>query len=124
MIRSSRFVNQAVLVGNHRKFPAALIVPNFEMLESYAKLKELDISTPDEFCRHPRIIDLFSRQIDSMTSSLGQYEKVKTFALLERELTVESGELTPTLKVKRRVVDEKYRDVIDTIYNEAERSKD
>ncbi len=116
MIRSSRFVNQAVLVGNGRKFPAALIVPNFEMLESYAKLKELDISTPQEFCHHPRIIDLFSRQIDTMTQSLAQFEKVKKFALLEREMTVENGELTPTLKVKRRVVDEEYREVIDRMY--------
>ncbi|MBK9528018.1 MAG: long-chain fatty acid--CoA ligase [Acidobacteria bacterium] len=116
LLRASRFVNQAVLVGNERKFPAALIVPNFEMLESYAKLKELDIKTPAEFCTHPRIQDLFARQIDAMTSNLGQFEKVKKFALLETELSVENGELTPTLKVKRRVVDEKYREVIDKIY--------
>jgi len=82
MLRSSRFVNQAVLVGNERKFPAALIVPNFEMLESYAKLKELDIKTPAEFCKHPRILDLFSRQIDAMTTNLAQFEKVKKFTLL------------------------------------------
>ncbi len=119
MLRSSRFVNQAVLVGNERKFPAALIVPNFEMLESYAKLKELDIKTPSEFCQHPRILDLFTRQIEAMTPNLAKFEKVKKFALLEREFTVENGELTPTLKVKRRVIDEKYRQVIDGIYNSA-----
>jgi len=119
MLRSSRFVNQAVLVGNERKFAAALIVPNFEMLESYAKLKELDIASPSEFCKHPRIIDLFARQIDAMTPKLSGYEKVKRFALLEHELSVENGELTPTLKIKRRVVDEKYRVVIDEIYNDA-----
>ncbi len=117
MLRSSRFVNQAVLVGNERKFPAALIVPNFEMLESYAKLKELDIKKPNEFCSHPRILDLFDRQIESHTSGLSQYEKVKKFALLEHELTIENGELTPTLKLKRRVIDTKYRQVIDDIYN-------
>jgi long-chain acyl-CoA synthetase len=117
MLRGSRFVNQAVLVGNERKFPAALIVPNFEMLASYAKLKELDISTPAEFCSHPRIVDLFARQIDRVTPSLAKFEKVKKFALLEHELTVENGELTPTLKIKRRVIDEKYRDVIDHLYN-------
>ena len=121
MIRSSRFVNQVVLVGNERKFPAALIVPNFEMLESYAKLKELDIKTPAEFCSHPRIIDLFARQIEAMTPNLSQFERVKKFALLEHELTVENGELTPTLKVKRRVIDEKYRDVIDRIYSDADK---
>lgn len=120
MIRSSRFVNQVVLVGNERKFPAALIVPNFEMLESYAKLKELVISTRAEFCVHPRIIDLYTRQIAAMTQGLGQYEKVKCFALLEDEMTVDTGELTPTLKVKRRVVDEKYRDVINRMYAAAD----
>ena len=119
MLRSSRFVNQAVLVGSERKFPAALIVPNFEMLESYSKLKELDISTPAEFCHHPRILDLFSRQINAVTEGLAKFEKVKGFALLEHEMTVENGELTPTLKVKRRVVDKKYRVVIDKIYNDA-----
>ncbi|MFN0140109.1 MAG: AMP-dependent synthetase/ligase [Pyrinomonadaceae bacterium] len=116
MLRASRFISQAVLVGNERKFPAALIVPNFEMLESYAKLKELDIKTHKEFCGNERILDLFTRQIDAMTPGLAQFEKVKKFALLENELTVESGELTPTLKVKRRVIDEKYRDVIDELY--------
>jgi long-chain acyl-CoA synthetase len=121
MLRSSRFVNQAVLVGDGRKFPAALIVPNFEMLESYARIKELEITTPEEFCKHPRIIDLFKRQIEASTSSLAQFEKVKAFALLENELTIEAGDLTPTLKVKRRVVDEKYRTLIDEIYKNAEK---
>ncbi|MEP6787187.1 MAG: long-chain fatty acid--CoA ligase [Acidobacteriota bacterium] len=119
MLRSSRFINQAVLVGNERKFPAALIVPNFEMLESYAKLKELDISTPKEFCDDPKILDLIRRQIEAATPGLSQYEKVKKFALIDHELTVENGELTPTLKVKRRIVDEKYRDIIDKIYKHA-----
>jgi long-chain acyl-CoA synthetase len=121
MIRASRFVNQAVLVGDGRKFPAALIVPNFEMLESYAKLKELDAKTPSELCAHPRILDLFTRQIDSMTPNLAQFERVKRFALLEQELSVEKGEMTPTLKIKRRVVDERYRDVIERIYRDASR---
>ncbi len=116
MIKGSRFVNQVVLVGNERKFPAALIVPNFEMLASYAELKGLDLKTPAEFCSHSRILDLLERQVATVTQNLSQYEKVKKIALLERELTVEGGELTPTLKVKRRVVDEKYRSIIDSLY--------
>lgn len=116
MIKSSRFVNQVVLVGNERKFPAALIVPNFEMLESYAELKELDLKTPDEFCKSEKIKDLFERQVAQFTENLSQFEKVKKIALLENELTVDGGELTPTLKVKRRVVDEKYKALIDQLY--------
>ncbi len=121
MIKASRFVSQVVLVGNERKFPAALIVPNFEQLASYAKHKNLDLKTPDEFCKSARIKDLFERQIEAHTRDLAQFEKVKKIALLENELTVESGELTPTLKVKRRVVDEKYKDVIEKIYADAEK---
>jgi long-chain acyl-CoA synthetase len=123
MIKMSRFVNQVVLVGSERKFPAALIVPNFEQLASYAKIKNLDLKTPTEFCRNPLIINLLERQTAAYTENLSQYEKVKKVALLENELTVETGELTPTLKVKRRVVDEKYKSVIDKIYADAEKEK-
>jgi len=120
LIKQSRFVNQVVLVGNDRKFPAALVVPDWEMLRSYAQHKGLDVKTPAEFCRHPRILDLIQRQVDAHTADLARYERVKRVALIERELTIEGGELTPTLKVKRRVVDEKYRDVIDRLYAEAD----
>jgi long-chain acyl-CoA synthetase len=124
MIKGSRFVNQVVLVGNGRKFPAALIVPDWERVESYAQLKGIKEKDHAELCKHPRIVDLFQRQIAGLTTDLAQYERVKKVALLENELTIESGELTPTLKVKRRVVDEKYRDAIDRLYGEsgAERS--
>jgi long-chain acyl-CoA synthetase len=123
MIRSSRFVSQVVLVGNERKFPAALIVPNFEMLESYAKHKGFDIKTPAEFCSNDKIINLMERQVAGLTDGLAKYEKVKKIVLLENELSVSGGELTPTLKVKRRVVDEKYKTAIDKIYADAENEK-
>jgi long-chain acyl-CoA synthetase len=119
-IKQSRFVNQVVLIGDGRKFPSALIVPDWEQLRSYAQVKGLDLKTPAEFCQHPRIRDLFQRQVDALTSDLAQYERVKRIALIEHELSIEGGEMTPTLKVKRRVVNEKYRDVIDRLYREAE----
>jgi long-chain acyl-CoA synthetase len=121
MIKASRFVSQVVLIGNKRKFPAALIVPNFEQLRNYAKIKSLSIETNTEFCSHPLIIDLIERQITELTKNLSHYERVKKIALLEDELTVEGGELTPTLKVKRRVVDEKYSGIIEKIYVDAEK---
>ena len=122
LIKGSRFVNQVVLVGNDRKFPAALIVPDWERIESYVRLKGMRGESHAELCRNPRIIDLFERQIAALTPNLAQYERVKRITLLEHELSVEGGELTPTLKVKRRVVDEKYRGVIDQMYAEAERT--
>lgn len=118
MIKSSRFVNQVVLIGNQRKFPAALIVPDWELMESYAELKGIKFQTRGELCQDPRIINLFERQVAQYTLDLAQYEKVKKIALLENELTIETGELTPTLKVKRRVIDEKYAAVIDRLYED------
>jgi len=119
-IKQSRFVNQVVLVGNMRKFPAALIVPNFEQLRAYAQFKNIPARTPEELCSEPRILDLLQRQVDAQCADLSKYERVKRVALLERELTIEGGELTPTLKIKRRIIDEKYRDVIERLYAEAE----
>jgi len=119
-IKESRFVNQVVLIGQGRKFPAALIVPNWEQIDSYTKLKGIEVTNRSELCRHPRIIDLFERQVEKLTTNLARYERVKKVALLEKELTIEDGELTPTLKVKRRVIDEKYRDVIDSLYSDIE----
>ncbi len=117
-IKGSRFVNQVVLIGAERKFPAALIVPVWEQLESYCKLKGIEVTSHSELCRHPRIIDLLQRQVDALTPNLAKYEKIKKVALLENEFTIEGGELTPTLKVKRRVIDQKYRDEIEKLYEE------
>ncbi|HEY0406959.1 MAG TPA: long-chain fatty acid--CoA ligase [Pyrinomonadaceae bacterium] len=118
MIKASCFVNQVVLIGDGRKFPAALVVPDWEQIRSYAALKGIEANAPAELCQHPRILDLFERQIAAHTTELAKYERVKRIALLEHEFTIDGGELTPTLKVKRRVIDEKYSDVIDRLYQE------
>lgn len=118
MIKGSQYVNQVVLVGNERKFAAALIVPNFEPLEIYAKENGLNLKTPADFCKNEKIVSLLEKEVAELTKDLSNYEKVKRIALLENELTVESGELTPTLKVKRRVVDEKFRYIIEEFYED------
>ena len=81
-------------------------------------MKGIEVKSRSELCRHPRIIDLFERQIAGLTPNLAKYERIKKIALLENEFTIEGGELTPTLKVKRRVIDDKYRDVIEKLYEE------
>jgi long-chain acyl-CoA synthetase len=118
LIKSSRFVSQAVVIGDGRNFPAALIVPDWQQLDGYAQYKGYDLHTRAEFCHDARIIDLFERQIAARTKDLAQFEKIKRIALLEKEFTLEGGELTPTLKVKRRVIDQKFSDVIDRLYAE------
>ncbi len=118
MIKGSRFVSQVVLVGNERKFPAALIVPSFEQLESFLKEHGLASENPEAVCTHERVVSFFEREVAEHTPELSQHEKVKRIALLHNELTVESGELTPTLKIKRRVVNERYAMIIERIYDE------
>ena len=119
-LKQSRFINQAVVIGEQRKFPAVLIVPHFDALKSYAELKNIAYQDINDLLRHPNIIDLIERQVDKLTPELGKFEKLKGVVLLDREMTIESGELTPTLKVKRRVVMEKYKEQIDAMYEEKE----
>jgi long-chain acyl-CoA synthetase len=116
MIKSSRFVAQVFVIGNARKFPSALIVPNLEMLRGYAEMKGIAYASDAELVQHPRIIDLIERQVDKYTAELGPWEKVKRIALLERELTIESGDLTPTLKARRSVIENHYAAVIEQLY--------
>lgn len=118
MIKGSQYVNQVVLVGNEQKFASALIVPNFEPLRVYAKENNLNLKSPADFCANQKVVKLIEGEVDKLTQSLARYEKVKKIALLENELSVESGELTPTLKVKRRVVDEKFKDLIEDFYKD------
>ncbi|MFY9554968.1 MAG: long-chain fatty acid--CoA ligase [Blastocatellia bacterium] len=116
LIKSSRFVSQAVVVGNARKFAAALIVPNMEMLRGYAEIKGIEYQNAESLLANPRIIDLMQRQVDKYTIELARFEKVKRVALLENEFTIQSGDLTPTLKPRRSVIERKYAEVIDRLY--------
>lgn len=118
-IKRSRYVNQVVVIGDGRKFPSALIVPQMDALRGYAQQQDL-AADEAELVKHPKIISLIESEVDKHTNDLSQFEKIKAVLLLPRELTVESGELTPTLKVKRRVVVEKNKKQIDQLYAEKE----
>ncbi|HXG65521.1 MAG TPA: long-chain fatty acid--CoA ligase [Blastocatellia bacterium] len=118
LIKSSRFVSQVVVIGNGRKYASALIVPNMELLKSYAALKGISYRDEEDLVRNPAIIDLIERQVDKYTGELARFEKVKKVALLKDELTIASGELTPTLKPRRRFIETKYAALIDRLYIE------
>ena len=120
MIKASRFVSQVVVVGDGRKFASALIVPNMESLQSYAKLKGIECSSDVELVNNQRIVNLIERQVTKLTPDLARYETIKRIALLDHELTIDGGEMTPTLKVKRRFVEQKYKEIIDQLYNETD----
>jgi long-chain acyl-CoA synthetase len=119
-IKRSRFVNQVVVIGDERKFPSALVVPNLDALRHYAAQRGIVTADDSELIKHPEITRLLENEVDKHSGDLSQYEKIKAVMLLDREMTVESGDLTPTLKVKRRVVVEKYRKQIDRLYEEKE----
>jgi long-chain acyl-CoA synthetase len=116
LLRADRFVSQAVIVGERRNFVSALIVPSADQILSYCVLQGIPGTDVRELIRHPRVVDLFERRIARINETLARYERVKKFCLLEREFTVEAGEITPTLKPRRKVIEEHYRDRIEGMY--------
>ena len=119
VIKNSPLVGEVVMIGDRRNFPSALVVPNFETLEKWARDKGLSFSSREDLVERPEVVALYDQTVRDMTPHLAGFERIKKVALLPREFTLESGELTPTLKVKRRVIEQKYKDVIDRIYEAA-----
>ena len=119
LLKQSEFVTQVVVVGAGRKQPVALIVPDWENLnEALAEAGEKDIPKDHAaLAKHPSAVKTVQQDIASLTSSLTDYERIRRVALLPDEFTIDGGELTPTLKVKRRVIDERFADVIESLYN-------
>jgi len=115
MLKGSMYVAQVMLVGENKKFPSVLIVPNWEVLEGYAKSNGVSGSRKC-LCDDPKILDMMLKEVNRLTPDLAQYEKIKKVALIENEFTIENGELTPTQKVKRRIVEDHYKDVIEKMY--------
>ena len=119
-IKRSRYINQVVVIGDNRKFPSAIVVPQMELVQAFAQANGISAATPADLLQHPRIVALIENEIREQTGEFSQYEKIKGVLLLDRELTIESGELTPTLKVKRRVVVDRNKRLIDQLYAEKE----
>lgn len=120
MINQSEFVEQAVIVGDKRKYVAALIVPDFERLRAWAKSEGLQTTNKQELVADRRVLDMIKADVSRLTRELADYEKVKKIGLLAEEFSIDGGELTPTLKVKRRVVEEKYGALIESLYSGGE----
>jgi len=116
--KNHQMVSQAVLIGDMRRFPALLIEPDFEALERWARSQGIDFDSRESLCSDPRVVELFEDQILGEMEDLARYERPKKIALLPKELSVENGEITPTLKVKRRIIEEKFSDIIAAIYAE------
>lgn len=115
-----RFFDQAVVVADKRKFVSALIVPDYKLLELYASSNDIQADGREALCKHPAVLKFFTERIETLQQDLAHYEKIKRFVLLPSPFTMENGELTNTLKVRRRIVYEHYADLIDQIYADAE----
>ncbi len=116
--KESSFIEQIAVIGNNRKFPSALIVPNFEALTPWLKEKGISASAPDEIIAHKEVYELFAKEVETYNQNFGQWEKIKKFTLLPTIWGIDTGELTPTLKLKRRIIDQKYANQIEAMYTD------
>ena len=115
-LKSNPLVGEIVMVGNRRNYPAAVIVPAFENLEAWAKKEGLASAERGALLSAPEVKALYDRIVDEVNEELAQFQKIKKISLINHEFSIATGELTPTMKVKRRVVEEKFKDVIDAMY--------
>ena len=115
-MKESPFIEQIMVIGDERKFTSGLIVPNFNNLSDWLKQQSITNGTPEEMIQKPEVLSLIRKEVDKFNQLFNHVEQVKKFELLPAEWTIDSGELTPTLKLKRKVILEKYHDIIDKIY--------
>ena len=114
----SPFISMMMVVGENQKFAAALIVPNFENLKTWCEENHIPYSTNAEMIKNKSVIERYRKEVDNYNKHFGDYEKVKRFELVDREWTIEDGEITPSLKLRRKVVAEHYQDLIDGMFAE------
>jgi long-chain acyl-CoA synthetase len=117
-IKTSRYVTQAVVVGNKRKYASVLIVPNFDNLLAWAGAQGLSTDDRGALLAEPAVETLYDEVLEKLNAGRPSYETIKKFRLLEDDFTIAAGELTPTLKVKRGTIEEKHSALIDTMYEE------
>jgi long-chain acyl-CoA synthetase len=116
-LKQSQLVDVAVLIGEGRNFISALISPDFDELKRWAVEQDVPFETTRELLQQPEVSTLFQEVVDTVNAELARYEQIREFRLLPESLTVDSGYLTPTMKVKRPVVSERFADLIDSIYS-------
>lgn len=116
LFKTSKWIDQLMMVGERQSYMAALIVPDFEALEAFAKKGELKYSSMAELITKEEVQDIYRQEIRNQSRGLASHEKIRDFRLVPNEFTVETGELTPTLKIKRRIVEDKYDYLIGDIF--------
>jgi len=118
LLKTNPYISNVMVIGDRRKFISALIIPEFEKLEEYAKSSGISYENISDLTRKEEALNFMLSEVDRSTPNLARYEKVKKIALLDREFEIDKGELTPTHKVKRNIIEQKYKDLIDSFYTE------
>jgi long-chain acyl-CoA synthetase len=118
VLKTNPYVANALVIGDRRKFVSALIVPNFEKLEDYARGAGIAFRDRAGLVKNPQVVSFMTAEVDRATPMLASYEKVKKVLLLERDFEIEKGEMTPSLKIKRNIVEKTYASQIDALYRE------
>jgi long-chain acyl-CoA synthetase len=116
-LKESRYIEQVMLIGNDRKFVSALIVPSFVNLKDWMQQKSLPFASNEEAVKTPEVLHLYDNIVQHYNENFNHVEQVKKFELLPKEWTIESGEMTPKLSMKRKIILEKYKDLVEKIYS-------
>lgn len=113
-----KYIDQIAIIADQRKFVSALIIPVYSLLEEYAREHQIKFENREQLCKDPKINEMMKERIDTLQQSLAHYEQIKRFTLLPYHFSMEKGELTNTLKIKRRVLNENYKKEIDAMYED------
>jgi len=118
ILKEDPFITEVMVYGDGKKFLSALIVPNFEAIEQWAKERNLSFKSKKEMVENEKVIRLIMHRIEKRSKPLARFEKIKKFVLLDKEFSMEDGEITPTLKLKRKIITDKYKDKLEKLYEE------
>jgi long-chain acyl-CoA synthetase len=116
-LKESRFIEQIIVVGSEKKFVGALIVPSFSNLKDWCRQNGINVDSNKSYLHDPKVLNFYKQIVENYNQQFNHVEQIKKFELLPQEWSIESGEMTPKLSLKRKVIMEKYRDAIDRIYN-------
>ncbi len=112
------FIDQIAVIGDQKKYVSALMVPNFEALKKYANKHKISFDTIEDLISHNSIVEMFKKRFDELQKNFSGFERIKKFTILPKEFSIAAGELTATLKLKRKIITKKYKELIDKMYGE------
>ncbi|MOA33353.1 Long-chain-fatty-acid--CoA ligase FadD15 [compost metagenome] len=118
--KESIFIEQIMVIGENQRFPSAFIVPSFAVLKEWCERHHINYTSNEEMVNHPEIITRYQQEVDKYNEDFSKWEKIKKFVVLPKEWSIDGGEMTPKLSLKRKVILEKNRALVDKIYSRDE----